>query len=273
MKDNQVVEASCLKTIKKNRVVVGDNVDIKENEFNKGKYIITQVFPRKNIIPRPVIANIDKLLILVAKEPQIDFYLVDKLIIYCQINNIEPVIVINKCDIATSELLSDVHSQYPDLQIFEISAKKGTNIDSLKSYINDSICAVCGQSAVGKSSLINCLIPNINLQTQSLSNKISRGKHTTRVNQIFVSDNIMIADTPGFSNLELNIDYRELKVFYPEFEPFVDKCKYLDCSHIKEGSDCGVVKAVNENKINQDRYYRYIALYQKLKENWEKKYD
>lgn len=271
--DNSIVEASCLKTIRKNRLFVGDNVELKENEYNNKKYIITKALPRKNVIPRPTIANIDKLLILIASVPKPDFLLVDKLIIYCVENSIEPVIVINKCDISNNLFLDDVCKQYYFLKIFKISAKNNDGIESLKNYISNSICAVCGQSAVGKSTLINALIPFANMQTQNVSEKILRGKHTTRVNEIFVFNSLMIADTPGFSNLDLDVDYRKLYQFYPEFDDYLNDCKYLDCSHIKEGNDCGVVKALNEDRINKERYFRYIELYRKQKEMWEKKYD
>lgn len=271
--DNQILECSCLKTIKKDRLAVGDDVEIIPNEYSKDKYIITQVHTRKNIIPRPLVANIDRLVILISPRPQPDFLLVDKLLIYCKVAGIEPVIVINKCDIASEEFKTNIHSQYLDVQIFEVSAKEKTGIDKIRKYLQGSLSAVCGQSAVGKTSFINALFPSLDLKTQDLSKKIDRGKHTTRVNQIFVFEDLMIADTPGFSNLDVNIDYRDLSRYYSEFEPFLDDCKYLDCSHIKEGKDCGVCKALDAGKINKERYLRYVELYQKLKEVWEKKYD
>ncbi len=266
------MSACCLKTIKKNRVVVGDDVELKKDEFSS-KYIITKVFPRKNCLPRPVVANIDKLLIVIANTPKPDLLLVDKLIIYAQILGIEPIIVINKSDLSDAGFVKTIMDQYLHLKVFLISATQSIGIKELENYIKNSVCAVCGQSAVGKSSLINALIPSAQLETQGLSAKIERGKHTTRVNQIFVSNDICIADTPGFSNLELNLDYRELSAFYPEFDNYLDDCRYLDCSHVGEGRDCGVISAVETQKINYDRYSRYVELYKKLKENWEKKYD
>lgn len=271
LKENQIVKASCLKTIKKNRVVVGDNVTLKKDQYSDDKYVITSVLPRKNIITRPTIAGIDKLAIVIAPVPKPDFFLVDKLLINCELLSIEPLIVINKIDLCDKDFVASVHSQYFFVQIFEVSTKNIVGIDEFKRYISHSIVAVCGQSAVGKSSLINTLIPDAELETQGLSAKISRGKHTTRVNHIFVKDDIMIADTPGFSSLDLDINYKDLSKFYPEFEPYIANCKYQDCSHIKEGNCCGVIGALDN--INQDRYNRYVELYQKLKEKWEKKYD
>jgi len=238
-----------------------------------GKYIITKVFPRLNFIPRPPIANIEKLLIVIASKPQPDLFLVDKLIIYALKNNIEPVIVINKIDICNNSFIEDINSQFGFLKIFALSAKDNIDIDCLKEYIKNSICAVCGQSAVGKSSLLNALIPDFNLQTQELSRKIDRGKHTTRVNELYIKDGLMIADTPGFSSLDLDISFDELDEYYPEFEPYLGKCKYTQCSHIKEGKDCAINHALFDGAINKSRYERYVELYNKLRFIWEKKYD
>ncbi|MBQ7352282.1 MAG: ribosome small subunit-dependent GTPase A [Clostridia bacterium] len=253
--------------------MVGDYVDIEPNEYDSGKYIINKVLPRKNSIPRPPLANIDKLIIVIAPKPEPDLLLVDKLIIYCMINNIEPIIVINKSDLADEKFLESIKNQYYFEKICVVCAKNGSGFDELKSLISSSFCAVCGQSAVGKSSILNTLIPNIELQTQGLSRKIDRGKHTTRVNELYLYEDLMIADTPGFSSLELDIDFKELASFYPEFDEFLGDCKYLNCSHVKEGKDCAVVSEVESGKINKDRYQRYCDLYKNLKEKWDKKYD
>lgn len=189
------------------------------------------------------------------------------------INDIEPIIVINKCDIVSKEFIEKISNEYKFLEIYEVSAKESIGVQALKERISDCISAVSGQSAVGKSSLINALIPNLEQVTQGLSAKIDRGKHTTRVNELFVHHGLKIVDTPGFSSLELDIDYRDLSSYYPEFSEYLGSCRYLDCSHIKEGGDCQIIHALNNNQINKDRYNRYIQLYTKLKENWEKKYD
>lgn len=256
------------------RILVGDNVYIEPNEYDKGKYIITKVGERKNCIPRPPLANIDKLLIVIAPRPEPDLTLVDKLIIYCMINNIEPIIVLNKSDIASKEFVEDIKSQYYFVKTFVISAISGSGLNDLKTELRGAFSALCGQSAVGKSSFLNAIIPNINLDTQGLSRKIDRGKHTTRVNELYIYEDIMIADTPGFSSLELlDLEYKQLPLFYPEFDKYLDKCRYLDCSHIKEGKDCVIVGAVDKGLINKSRYDRYCNLYAKLKQNWENKYD
>ena len=260
-------------TAKKVRIVVGDIVEIEPNDYDEGKYIITSVKPRKNSIPRPPLANIDKLLIVVAPKPEPDLLLVDKLLIYCVLNSIEPIIVLNKADIAERGFITSIKEQYYFCKVMVISAVNGQGVGELSKYIGGSFCAVCGQSAVGKSSLLNSIIPNINLETQGLSRKVDRGKHTTRVNELYIHNDIMISDTPGFSRLELDLDYKELASFYPEFDNYLGTCKYLDCSHVKEGKDCSVITAVSDGKINKDRFDRYCDLYGKLKTIWENKYD
>ena len=271
--ENKQILCSVRTSAKKTRIVVGDRVEIEPNEYDNGKYIIVGVLPRKNSIPRPPLANIDKLLIVIAPKPEPDLVLVDKLVIYCMINDIEPVIVLNKSDIADSKFVEEICSEYYFLSTFVVSAKDSSCVEQLKNFITDKFTAVCGQSAVGKSSLLNALIPNIELQTQELSRKINRGKHTTRVNQLYLSDGLIIADTPGFSSLELNIEYRDLAGYYPEFDDYLGNCRYLDCSHVKEGKDCVISRAVDEGKINKNRYERYCKLYETLKLAWEKKYD
>lgn len=271
--NNEMYTCSVRTTAKKMRIVVGDYVEIEPNEYDEGKYIIINVKNRKNSIPRPPLANIDKLLIVVAPKPEPDLLLVDKLIIYCFINNIEPIIVINKSDIASNDFVLDIEEQYSFCKVMVVSSFDKTGINELIDYIKDSLSAVCGQSAVGKSSLLNAIIPDIQLETQGLSRKLDRGKHTTRVNNIYVHNNVIIADTPGFSSLELNIDFKELALFYPEFDNYIDKCKYNNCTHIKEGKDCKVVEAVENGKINKKRYLRYCDLFTKLKTLWENKYD
>jgi len=273
LKDNQIYICSVRTSVKKNRILVGDIVKIEPNQYDEGKFIIIDVMSRKNIIPRPPITNIDKLAIVIAPKPEPDLLLVDKLIIYCKLNNIEPILIVNKLDIADENFLNEIRDQYKYYKVFLLSAKDGQGISEFKDYIANSFCVVCGQSAVGKSSLLNNIIPTLKLQTQGLSSKVDRGKHTTRINEIYFYNEIMIADTPGFSSLELDLDYRDLVCYYPEFEQFIGSCKYLDCSHIKEGSDCKIISALNEGIINSSRYQRYCSLYDKLKTQWENKYD
>ena len=179
---------------------------------------------------------------------------------------------INKIDLFTKEEIDDIVNQYKDVvdSIILTSAIE-SNLSSLKDVLKGKVSVFAGQSAVGKSSLINCIDYNINQSTNILSRKVERGKHTTRECTIFVlKNNIMIADTPGFSMLELNIKYNELKDYYPEFSGY--NCKFYNCTHTSENG-CGVKENVNLKKINNDRYNRYLELFKQLKDKWEREYD
>lgn len=210
---------------------------------------------------------------MIAPKPAPDLLLVDKLVLYSFVNDIEPVLILNKSDLVSDGFIEDIQKQYYFLKVIVVSTTKDSNILEVKEYIKNSVSAVCGQSAVGKSSLINSLIPNLHLETGELSQKIDRGKHTTRVNELHLYDDIMIIDTPGFSSLDINIEHDDIEDYYPEFSDYLGTCKYLDCSHIGEGSDCKIIEAVNKGKINKDRYDRFVELYKIAEEKWEKKYD
>lgn len=236
-------------------------------------YIITKILKRKNELKRPKVANIDQLIIIVtANKPKPDLYLIDKLIVSCLIKDITPVIVINKIDVSNNNQVNLLINQYKNVvdTILSCSAITFENIDDVKNILKNKTSVFAGQSAVGKSSILNAISPLINQSTNKLS-KIGRGRHTTREIKIFVlEDNILIADTPGFSLLDLEIDHTQLTQYYPEFQEF--KCKYSGCSHILEDG-CKVIEAVDLGEINKERYLRYCKIYSELKVKWERKYD
>ena len=259
---------------KNNKPLVGDIVEFSVNDYDKDKNVITKILPRKNQLVRPYISNLDQLFIVLSKSPKPDYLLIDKLIIYAKINNITPIIVINKSDILSEQEIAEIKGQFPTYKIIVVSAINN-EVTELKQLLANKISAFAGQSAVGKSSLINAISPNLNLQTNGLSSKIERGQHTTRHNEIYIMDNnIYIADTPGFSMLSLDLKPSELKDYYDDFKVFEDDCKYVGCDHINsKAKDCGVVKAVEEGKICLSRFDRYCKIYSELKEKWERKYD
>ena len=233
--------------------------------------------PRKNSLVRQYIANLDQLVIVVSCVPKPDLSLVDKLLIGCIIYDIEPVLVINKTDIAKPAFVSQIIEQYEPVinSIITTSSYTKAGIDTLKQVLKNKLSAFCGQSAVGKTSLINAIFGNLNLKTDSVSKKIQIGKNTTRSTQIFsFDDNTYIADTPGFNMLHFeNIEHTELKKYFLEFEKF-ETCQFTDCNHINaDASKCAVMQAVTSGKINQDRFDRYKELYLKLYDIWRKKYD
>ncbi len=261
---------------KKQRIHVGDIVDLSKNKYGDN-YVVESIEPRRNMLLRPPLANLDQLFIIVSKTPQTDYLLVDKLIIYCLINNIIPYIIINKCDLYEKDEIEDIINQYNKVvkSIIVVSARNQQGVDKVRKLLQNKVSAFAGQSAVGKSTLLNAIEPTINQLTNGLSKKISRGKHTTRYSEIFLlSDNIKIADTPGFSMLDfdINIEPEELSQYYPDMELY--KCKYTNCDHTNlQDKDCAVAKAVISAKINYKRYDRYIKLYSVLREKWRKKYD
>ncbi len=239
-------------------IFVGDKVEFEES--------ITKVLPRKNLLVRPPLANIDRLFIVISPSPKPDFILVDKLLIYCTLNDIFPVLVINKCDIAGEEFLNFITKNYKKIvKIIKISAKNG-NIKEIEENI-EGVCAMAGQSAVGKSSIINSIFKENLADTDTLSKRIERGKQTTRLVTLYKLRKGYLADTAGFSLLDLsyvtNLDYRELSAYYPDFLTARAKCKFRSCLH--ESGDCGVIRAVDENKISMLRYENYLRILEELK--------
>lgn len=249
---------------KDNELYVGDYVDFADG-------VIENVYPRKNRMIRPYIANLDVLFIVIAPLPEPDFNLVEKLLLNCHEQKITPVIILNKSDIAVNpeETLLPYAN---DVKTFIVSAKTGHNIDMLSDFIDGQLVCFCGQSAVGKSSIINAL-GGRKLETGELSRKIKRGKNTTRHVEIYDLPNGRIADTCGFSVMEsIDIDPEELVYYYDEFLALQNGCRFTNCTHTKEPG-CAVKTALKEGKINAVRYDRYVKLYNELVERRKKKYE
>lgn len=243
----------------KGEVYVGDRV-----EFTKvGKtYNIEKVLPRKNSLTRPYVANIDKALILVASRPEPDLCLVDKLIANCIKGDVEPIICVNKDDENDVDFYNQILSDYSCFKVIKISAIEG-NIEEVKGEIAGNTVCLCGQSAVGKTTLINALIGG-DKETGSLS-KIERGRNTTRHVETYRVHDGWVVDTCGFSLLEIEgIEARELALYYPEFEEGRMKCKFSTCTHISEPI-CGVKELVGKS-VPKGRYERYKILYNELKQ-------
>ncbi|MDY3303801.1 MAG: ribosome small subunit-dependent GTPase A [Clostridia bacterium] len=250
---------------------VGDNVLFSfDEDIEKGGYIV-EILPRKNCFIRPPISNIDKLIIIsAAVNPKPDYLYIDKLTVICKYNNVEPVICINKTDMADTDELKEFVGIYKKTgyKVFTTSAKNGIGSDKLKNYISGSVTAVSGFSGVGKSSLLNSIINEKRFEVGDISNKLRRGKHTTRhVELIECGDLIYLADTPGFSMLELpdDITADNLSQFFPEFEKYSSDCKFSSCNHLSN-KFCAVCNAVCYGEITHTRYDNYKKLYNILKE-------
>lgn len=239
-------------------IFVGDRVEFEET--------INSVKERKNLLIRPPIANLDKMFIVVAPSPKPDFVLVDKMLVYCYINHITPYVIVNKCDIASSDFLDMVQKDYYSfLKIIRVSAKEKI-LQSLENEI-DGVCALAGQSAVGKSSIINSIFDDDITSIGNLSKKIERGKQTTRIVKLYKIGKGYLADTAGFSLLDLNmisdIEKEELALYYPDFLEARSKCKYRSCLH--EGGDCGIINYVKQGKISKNRYSNYLKILNEIK--------
>ncbi|MBQ7308530.1 MAG: ribosome small subunit-dependent GTPase A [Clostridia bacterium] len=253
--------------LKKQGVFVGDRVEIDGN-------VVLKVLPRKNFLIRPNIANIDQIIIVIASKPATDFLLIDKLIMYADKNNIKTIICVNKYEIS-EELFVTIKTQYSQVveKIIKTSAINN-QIDELKPILKDKISVFAGQSAVGKSTLLNAIFEKEIAQIGGLS-KIERGRNTTRETELFIlNENSYIADTPGFSCLELiNFSPEEVSNGYREFYDLSVECKYKQCDHIfVDEVDCMVKQQINQNDKLKERYNRYKDLYIETREIWRKRY-
>ena len=272
--EGQVFPSAVRKKIRYNNVdlLVGDNVFFKFDEY--GKVVIESAEKRKNQLSRPPIANIDVAVIVISCIPKPDFYLVDKIVINCYIQNIRPVLVINKADLVDEEFEKRVREEYGEMTeaVLTVSAEKEINLDLLKEQILGKTCVFCGQSAVGKTSLLNKLNDS-DQKVGAVSMKTGRGKHTTRHSQIFeIQKDTFVVDTPGFSLLDLkNVKSSELNLYYTDMTTLQAKCRYHMCTHTTE-PDCEVKKAVEEGRFNKNRYERYLTIYEETKQAEKNKF-
>ena len=248
---------------------IGDRVEI---SVNNGKGSIEKIYPRHSQLIRPPVSNIDTLVIVVAAAtPDPNVRLIDKLLVNSEINGITPIICVNKTDVKSGEYIEENYSKagYP---VVSVSAAEERGFDSLIPYIKDKTSAFAGLSGVGKSTILNLLTESIQ-ETGEISEKINRGKHTTRhVELLELKCGGFVLDTPGFSSFEVNnIKAQELYNYFPEMSAYTDQCRFKGCSHINE-PDCVIKEKVSLGEIAQSRYESYVELYNQLKliKEWEK---
>ncbi|MEG1720031.1 MAG: ribosome small subunit-dependent GTPase A [Clostridia bacterium] len=256
----------------------GDIVDFTDTKNESSNCSIENIHNRKNEFRRPFIANIDVLLIAASvNNPPPNLYLIDKLIAIATLKEILPIVVVTKSDL-DEDKAKEIYNIYSNagIKCFIVSSVNKTGIQEFKEQLKNKLCVFAGISGVGKSSLINELDINIDMIVGSLSEKSGHGKHTTRHTEIFfASDNILIADTPGFSTIWTreydNIIASEVKDGFIEFSRFKDDCKFKDCSH-NGGENCGIIKALNAGKIEKSRYENYLLICEELKDakKWQK---
>ena len=250
--------------------LVGDNVRIEIlDEENKTGNIV-EIFPRKNELIRPAVANIDQALVVFAvTKPTPHFNLLDRFLVMMERKELPVVLCFNKKDIATSPEIAELEAIYEKCgyPIVFTSALEQENIEEIRRLLLKKTTAIAGPSGVGKSSLINLLQNQVQMETGTISRKIERGKHTTRHSELIAVDaDSYIMDTPGFSSLYVNdFEKEELKYYFREFASYEGQCRFQGCDHVHEPG-CAVKEALEEGKIHPIRYKNYLEMYTELKE-------
>lgn len=254
--------------------VPGDRVSFSHNAGEEGS--IAEILPRRNLLTRPAVANVDKLMVVMAASaPRPDLLLVDKLLLQCEQAGIAPVLVLNKCDERDEALFEAILAQYTGTgyALYAVSAHSGEGVENLRTEIAGNVCCFAGQSAVGKSSLLNALLPELSLAVGGLSRKTERGKHTTRHAELWIAYGGALVDTPGFSLLEADaIEPETLSSFYPEMRERAKECRFAKCLHASE-PDCAVKPLLESGALSMERYERYLMILEELKEKRKHRYD
>lgn len=250
--------------------LVGDDVIVDVLDESKMLGNIREILPRRSALIRPAVANVDQALVIFSiVKPNPNFNLLDRFLIRMERQNLPTIICFNKQDIATDDEKDALRKGYETCgyQVCFVSALENEGLEQIKALLAGKTTTVAGPSGVGKSSLINQLAPKANMATGAISEKIERGKHTTRHSEIIaMGEETYIVDTPGFTSLDISeITKEELGSYYPEFAQYEPCCKFSGCAHISEPS-CGVKDAVEAGKISRVRYENYKVLYQELKE-------
>lgn len=248
------------------KVLTGDRVVITVLGDKKG--IIEQVLPRDNQLYRPSIANVTMVLIVLAHDrPAPSLMLLDRLLFLSHYHGLQPIIILNKCDIPESHAASLIKEYYPaaGFNFVLSSAKTGCGIEEIREAVEGQVAVMAGPSGSGKSTLLNTLGEELQLRTQEVSSKIGRGKHTTRHVELFpLPSGGLIADTPGFSVVDMPaISRRELASYFPDFKSYTDLCEFGDCIHYKERL-CGVKQALEAGNIPLYRYNNYMAMLEEV---------
>lgn len=245
--------------------LVGDDVScLIDKASNTG--MISNIIPRTNFLIRPPVANVTQIAIVVSvTNPKPNLKTVDKLISSAIYANIKPLICINKIDLQNGEKLFEIYSKIGFDTIY-ISAESRENIDMLIEKLSGEVTVFAGNSGVGKSSLLNCILKDANLETGTISSKIERGRHTTRHSELIPLDNSggYIIDTPGFSSFSVSgFNEHELYKLFPEFIEFADNCRFADCSHTVE-KGCAVLEAIESGEISRTRHDSYVEQYKEI---------
>ncbi len=255
--------------------LVGDYVVIDVPQGD-GYCSIDSVNERKNSLVRPALANLDTLVIVSSVvEPTVNTYIIDKMICAAVNKGIEPVVVFSKTDLQPCDEFLEIYEK-SKVKAIEYSSVTNKGIDEIKKVLEGKISAFSGNTGVGKSTLLNALFPTLELETGEISNKLGRGRHTTRTVELFKCFGGYVADTPGFSTVDLDryelIRKEELQHCFPEFDEYIGECKFTSCAHTCE-KGCAVIDAVNNGIISKSRHDSYVRMYNEVKDikDWQLK--
>lgn len=250
--------------------VAGDEVRLAENDT-----VIDEILPRKNVFVRPPVANLDILFIVASTvQPVPSTLVLDKLTAAAVYKGVQPVLVITKADLAAADALCACYEK-SGVPVVLLHYDTGEGLAEIRRYIQGKLCAFCGNSGVGKSTLLNAIAPELKRETGQISQKLGRGRHTTREVEIFEVCGGRIADTPGFASLEsqklCRIPKEELQHVFPEFEPYFGMCRFTGCSHRSE-KGCAVRRALEQGSIAPSRYQSYLTMYEEAEQvnEWER---
>lgn len=259
---------------KKIRPNVGDYVDIEILSEEDREGSITRIYPRRNSLVRPMVANVDQAMIVFSThEPEPNYHLLGTFLIMMRKQDVPVIICVNKTDLAGEEELDRIRKDFADsrCRMLFTCTQDHEGIETVREAIDGKTTVLAGPSGVGKSSLLNALVEESRMETGSVSRKIKRGRHTTRHSEmIYVKEGTYILDTPGFSSLTIDeMEPGRLKDYYPEFEEYEPDCRFLDCIHMGE-PDCAVKEAVADGLISRLRYEDYLLTYEELssKKKW-----
>ena len=255
--------------------LVGDWVEVRETEEGAG--MVWEILPRRNAFARPAVANIDQLVIVASGAiPQTDPFLIDRVSAIAALKGCDTLLILNKCDLDQAERLWEIYTR-AGMPVVRVSAETGEGMGDLVPLIAGKLSAFTGNSGVGKSSILNALEPDFGLSTAAVSEKLGRGRHTTRHVELFtLRCGARVVDTPGFSSFdaeELDLELKErLPETFVEFRPYLGQCRFQGCSHTKE-KGCAVRAAVKEGTIPRSRHDSYVRLYEELKQvkAWERR--
>lgn len=270
--DSGVVECRARGIFRKRGVtpVAGDNVVLSADGTT-----IDEILPRKNVFVRPPVANLDVLFIVASTvQPVPSTLVLDQLAAAAVYKDVQPVLVITKADLAAADQLAESYRP-SGIPVVCLHYDTGEGLEEIRGHIKGHLCAFCGNSGVGKSTLLNALAPELHRETGSISQKLGRGRHTTREAEIFEVCGGRIADTPGFASLEAQklcyIPKDELQHAFPEFRPYFGQCRFTGCSHRTE-KGCAVRQALEEGAISRTRYASYLAMYEEAAQikEWER---